>query len=119
MIDGPSQTPPSTPPAAPPAVTRATIALTPGEFFWITIGLWIGGIFILTLAPVLLIPRIGMPLGIAGSYLLFFAVWQPVQTVTQRTFGIRAAVIRMVIFVAAAATLAFYLREVLLGMARG
>ena len=117
-----------TPPAQPPATTparpgdsapRGIIFLTTGEFFWITLAVWIGGIFILTLAPVLLIPRLGMPLGVAGSYLLFFLAWQPVQAVTQRTFGIRAGVIRMVLFVAAAATLAFYLREALLSMSRG
>jgi hypothetical protein len=64
--------------------------------------------------PVLLIPRIGMPLGVAGSYLLFFLAWQPIQSITQRTFGMRAGVVRMVMFVAAAATIAFYLRELLL-----
>ena len=67
----------------------------------------------------LLIPRLGMPLGVALSYLLFFLAWQPVQTITQRTFGMRTGIVRMVLFVAAAATIAFYLREVLLGMARG
>jgi hypothetical protein len=78
----------------------------------------VGGIFILTLAPVLLIPRLGLPIGVACSYLMFFFAWQPIQVITQRSFGMRAGLIRMVIFVAAAATLAFYLREVLLGMAR-
>lgn len=93
--------------------------LTAGEFLWLTLGVWIGGIFILALTPVLLIPRLGMPLGVSLSYLVFFLVWQPVQVITQRTFGMRAGIIRMVMFVAAAATLAFYLREILLGMARG
>jgi hypothetical protein len=97
---------------------RGVIFVTAGEFYWLTLGVWAGGIFILTLAPVLLIPRLGMPLGVASSYLLFFLAWQPVQVITQRTFGIRAGIIRMVIFVAAAATLAFYLREALLRMAR-
>jgi hypothetical protein len=110
----------ATPPAAPapPSEPRGVIFLTAGEFFWLTLGVWMGGIFILTLAPVLLIPRLGMPLGVAASYLLFFLAWQPVQAITQRTFGIKAGVIRMVLFVAAAATIAFYLREVLLGMGR-
>jgi hypothetical protein len=85
---------------------------------WLTLGVWIGGVFILTLAPVLLIPRIGMPFGVAGSYLLFFLAWQPVQIVTQRTYGMRVGIIRMLLFVAGAATLAFYLREALLGMTR-
>ena len=114
MTDAP--TPPAPVPPSPP---RGVIFLTAGEFFWLTMGVWIGGIFILTLTPVLLIPRIGMPLGVALSYLLFFLVWQPVQAITQRTFGIRAGIVRMVLFVAAAATAAFYLREVLLEMARG
>jgi hypothetical protein len=93
---------------------RRTISLSAGEFYWLTLGVWVGGIFILTVMPVLLIPRIGMPLGVAGSYLLFFLAWQPIQSITQRTFGMRAGVVRMVMFVAAAATIAFYLRELLL-----
>lgn len=105
-------------PAAPPADTARTIALSAREFYWITLGIWIGGIFILTLMPVLLIPRLGIPLGVAGSYLLFFIAWQPIQVVTQRTVGMRAGVLRMIVFVAAAATIAFYLREALLGMFR-
>lgn len=105
-------------PPLPASSSRSVIFVTAGEFYWLTFGVWIGGIFILTLAPVLLIPRLGMPLGVAASYLLFFLAWQPVQVITQRTFGIRTGIIRMVIFVAAAATLAFYLREVLLGMSR-
>lgn len=94
------------------------ITLTKNEFFWLTLSVWIGGIFILTLLPVLLIPRLGMPLGVAASYLLFFMCWQPVQTITQRTVGMGAGVVRMVLFVAAAATIAFYLRESLLNAAR-
>ena len=124
MIDGPPQ--PSSSASQPPAPktgadlrSRAVVFLTPGEFLWLTLGVWIGGIFILALTPVLLIPRLGMPLGVSLSYLLFFLVWQPVQVITQRTFGMRAGIIRMVMFVAAAATLAFDLREILLGMARG
>jgi hypothetical protein len=119
MPDAPPQ--PSSPSGgihAPPAASGGVIFVTTAEFFWLTLGVWSGGIFILTLAPVLLIPRLGMPLGVAVSYLMFFLAWQPIQVITQRTFGIRAGIIRMVLFVAAAATLAFYLREVLLGMAR-
>ncbi len=101
---------PETPP--PPAF----IALTPGELLWITFAIWIGGVFILTLLPFLLIPRLGMALGVGASYLLFFIAWQPVQSITQRTFGVRTAALRMVFFVGAAATLAFYLREVLVSM---
>lgn len=69
--------------------------------------------------PALLMPRLGAPLGVAGSYLLFFLAWQPIQIITQRSLGMRAGIMRMVIFVAAAATVAFYLREMLLGMTGG
>jgi hypothetical protein len=103
---------PSAPPPSSPSAQRA-ILVTPGEFYWLTLGVWAGGIFILTVMPVLLIPRFGGPLGVAGSYLLFFLAWQPIQIITQRNLGMRAGVIRMVIFVAAAATIAFYLRELL------
>lgn len=107
---------PTTPAANPPP--RGVVFLTASEFWWLTLGVWLGGIFILALLPVILIPRFGMPLGVAGSYLVFFLAWQPVQSITQRTFGVRAAVVRMVIFVGAAATIAFYLREVLLSLMR-
>jgi hypothetical protein len=105
-------------PQPPSAPAPGVIFLSVGEFYWLTLGVWIGGIFILTLMPYLLIPRVGMGLGVAGSYLLFFVCWQPIQIVTQRTFGVRAGLIRMVMFVAAAATLAFYLRESLLALTR-
>lgn len=91
-----------------------TISVTRAEFMWITFGMWLGGIFILTLLPFLLIPRLGMPLGVGASYLVFFLAWQPVQSITQRVLGTGAAVVRMILFVGAAATAAFYLREVLL-----
>jgi hypothetical protein len=96
-----------------PPASRGVILLTPGEFYWVTLAVWLGGIFILTLMPYLLIPRVGGPMAIAGSYFLFFLAWQPIQIVTQRTFGMKGAVIRMVIFVAAAATIASYLRQAL------
>jgi hypothetical protein len=89
------------------------IFVTGGEFLWVTFAVWIGGIFILTLMPYLLIPRVGGPLAIAGSYFMFFLAWQPVQIVTQRTLGMKTAIIRMVIFVASAATIASYLRQAL------
>jgi hypothetical protein len=104
--------------AGPPRHVSRGIVISPGEFYWLTLGVWLGGIFILTLMPLLLIPRIGMPLGVAGSYLLFFLAWQPIQLITQRTFGTGAGVLRMIIFVAAAASIAYYLREALLGMSR-
>ncbi|HUE86385.1 MAG TPA: hypothetical protein VMO26_09935 [Vicinamibacterales bacterium] len=101
------------PPAPAPAASRGVILLTPAEFYWVTIGIWLGGIFILTLMPYLLIPRVGGAMAIAGSYFLFFLAWQPIQIVSQRTFGMKGAVIRMIIFVAAAATIASYLRQAL------
>jgi hypothetical protein len=94
------------------------ITLSRTEFLWLTVGMWIGGIFILALLPVLLIPRLGTPLGVALSYLVFFMCWQPIQIITQRVVGMRAGVMRMIAFVAAAATIAFYLRESLLSLLR-
>lgn len=111
----PEHDPPFDPPA-PVVGAPPTIALSRGEFLWITFGVWLGGVFMLTLLPIFFIPQLGVPLGVAASYLVFFLAWQPVQTVTQRTLGVRAGVLRMILFVAAAATLAFYLREALLGM---
>jgi hypothetical protein len=101
----------SQPPA--PQAARGVLFVTGGEFLWITFAVWLGGIFILTLMPYLLIPRLGGALAIAGSYFVFFLAWQPVQIVTQRTLGMKSAVIRMIIFVASAATIASYLRQAL------
>ena len=109
----------SQPPSPSSPSVQRSILVTPGEFYWLTLGVWIGGIFILTVMPMLLVPRLGIPLGVAGSYLLFFLAWQPIQIITQRSLGMRAGIIRMVIFVAAAATIAIYLRELLAGMSRG
>ena len=95
------------------------IILSRVEFLWLTLAVWLGGIFILTLTPLLLIPRLGMRGGVIASYFAFFAVWQPIQSITQRTLGMRAAFIRMLFFVGGGATIAFYLRELLLGMSRG
>ncbi len=104
-------------PTSSPDPSRITISK--GELLWITLGMWVGGVFILTLLPALLIPRLGIPFGMALSYLVFFLAWQPVQTITQRVLGTGAAVVRMVAFVGGAAVIAFYLRELLLGMSRG
>lgn len=106
------------PPAGGPSAP-GMIVVTPGEFYWLTLGLWLGGIFILTLMPYLLIPRVGGPLGVAGSYLLFFLAWQPIQIITQRTFGMKAGIMRMILFVAAAATIAAYLRQALPSLTAG
>jgi hypothetical protein len=89
------------------------VFVTTGEFLWVTLAVWFGGIFILTLLPYLLIPRFGGVIAIAGSYFVFFLAWQPVQIVTQRTVGIKSAVVRMVLFVASAAAIASYLRQAL------
>ena len=112
-----SQQPP--PPPAPAPASPSTILLTSGEFFWLTLAVWLGGIFILTLMSYLLIPRVGGPLAIAGSYFVFFLAWQPVQSVTQRTFGMKSSVVRMIIFVAGAATIAAYLRQALPSLTGG
>ena len=104
--------------SAPPAAPGGPITLSAAELLWLTAAIWIGGIFILTLMPVLLIPRLGLSVGVIASYFVFFLTWQPIQIITQRTFGLRTGVLRMVIFVGAAATIAFYLREALLAIAR-
>jgi hypothetical protein len=109
-------------PAEPPAAAShcaPPIVLSRGEFLWLTFAVWVGGIFILTLTPLLLIPRLGMRGGVIASYFVFFLVWQPIQSITQRTLGMRAAFIRMLLFVGGGAAIAFYLRELLLGMSRG
>jgi hypothetical protein len=67
--------------------------------------------------PYLLIARVGGPLAIAGSYFVFFLAWQPVQIVTQRTLGMKSAILRMIVFVASAATIASYLRQALPSLA--
>lgn len=95
------------------------IFVTTREFLWITFAVWLGGIFILTLMPYLLVPRLGGALAIGGSYFVFFLAWQPVQSITQRTMGMKAAFVRMIIFVAGAATIAALLRQMLPSLAGG
>jgi hypothetical protein len=101
-------------PSDPPSIT-----ISRAELLWITLGTWVGGVFILALLPVLLIPRLGIPAGMAVSYLVFFLAWQPVQAITQRVLGMGAAVARMVALVGGGAVIAYYMRELLLGMSRG
>ncbi|MGE0042195.1 MAG: hypothetical protein AB7H88_12545 [Vicinamibacterales bacterium] len=113
----PSPSPSSTP-AAPDPRSVPGVLLSPGEFLWLTFAVWLGGVFILTVMPTLLIPRFGNAMGVAGSYFVFFLAWQPVQSITQRALGVKVAVVRMLIFVTGAAALAFYLKGVLLGMAQ-
>ena len=100
-------------PVPPPQPPSPPLTISRGEFLWITFGVWLGGIFILTLLPYLLIPRVGGPMAIAGSYLVFFIAWQPIQSITQRALGMRASIVRMLLFVASAATLAALLRQAL------
>ena len=106
----------SPPVSSPPG---GVIFVTTREFFWLTLSVWVGGVFVLTLMPYLLVPRVGGPMAIAGSYLLFFLAWQPVQGITQRTFGMGAGIVRMLIFVAGAAALAAYLRQALPSLGGG
>ena len=94
------------------------VVISRAELLWLTLGTWVGGVFILTLLPVLLIPRIGIPPGMAVSYLVFFLAWQPVQSITQRALGMGTAVIRMLAFIGSGAVIAYYLREALLGATR-
>lgn len=102
----------------PTSQDQAPVVISRTELLWITLGTWVGGVFILTLLPVLLIPRLGIPAGMAVSYLVFFLAWQPVQQITQRVLGMGPAVVRMLLLVAGGAVIAYYLREVLLGMTR-
>ena len=115
MESQPAPSPSDTPVTAVDPRTVRGVLLSPGEFLWVTLAVWLCGVFILTLMPVFLIPRFGMPLGVAGSYLVFFLAWQPIQSISQRSFGHKAGVVRMLIFVGGAATAAFYLREALAG----
>jgi hypothetical protein len=94
------------------------VTISRAELLWITLGTWVGGVFILALLPLLLVPRLGIPAGMAVSYLVFFLAWQPVQMITQRALGMGAAALRMVIFVGGGAVIAYYLRESLLGLSR-
>jgi hypothetical protein len=94
------------------------VTISRAELLWITLGTWVGGVFILALLPLLLVPRLGIPAGMAVSYLVFFLAWQPVQMITQRALGRGAAALRMVIFVGGGAVIAYYLRESLLGLSR-
>jgi hypothetical protein len=94
------------------------VVISRAELLWLTLGTWVGGVCLLTVLPVLLIPRLGIPAGTALSYLVFFAAWHPVQRLSQRGLGMGTAVVRMLAFVSAGAAIAYYLRELLFGMAR-
>jgi hypothetical protein len=103
----------------PTAPDTTAVIISRAELLWITLGTWVGGVFILALLPVLLIPRLGLPMGMGVSYLVFFMAWQPVQSITQRVLGTRVAVLRMVGLVGGGAVIAYYLREGLLALLRG
>lgn len=96
------------------AQPKAAVAVTAAELFWLTIGLWLGGICLLALVPVVLAPRLGPAMALAVAYLLFFVSWQPVQRITQRSLEPRAAFLRMLGLVGTAAMFAYYVREALL-----
>lgn len=104
--------------ASPPALSRPPLVISPAELFWLTAGLWLGGVCLLALVPVILTPRLGPAMGLAVSYLLFFMSWQPVQRLTQRSLEPRAAFVRMFALVATAAMAAYYVREALLEFVR-
>lgn len=88
------------------------ILITQTELFWLTAGLWMSGICLLALLPVLLMPRLGQAGGLAVSYVAFFVAWQPLQRILQRQLG-ASAVMRVLALVASAAMLAYYLRDAL------
>lgn len=98
--------------------SAAPIAVSTAEFVFLIVGLWLGGVCVLALVPVLLMPRLGPALGLAVAYLVFFVSWQPVQRITQRRLEPRAAFVRMFGLVATAAMAAYYLREALLELVR-
>lgn len=106
------------PESSPPPPSAGPIVVTPAELFWLTAGAWLGGICLLALLPVLLMPRVGPAGGLALSYLAFFVAWQPLQRLTQRALGPRQAFLRMLALVASAAMLAYYIREALLELVR-
>jgi hypothetical protein len=80
--------------------------------------MWLSGVCLLALLPVVLMPRLGPALGLAATYLVFFVAWQPLQRVTHRAFGPRAAFVRTMALVATAAVAAYYVREALLELVR-
>ena len=99
-------------------VTPPVIQLSRSELVMLSVGMWIAGVCLLALMPVVLMPRIGPALGLAVTYLLFFIAWQPLQRVSQRAWGPRAAFLRTMALVASAAVVSYYLREALLDLVR-
>jgi hypothetical protein len=99
----------ATPPSGPISITR-------GELVLLSAGMWLSGVCLLALLPVVLMPRLGAAPGLGASYLLFFVAWQPLQRVTQRAFGPRAALVRTLALVATAASVAYFIREALFAL---
>jgi hypothetical protein len=89
------------------------IAITHGELVLLSAGMWLSGVCLLALLPVVLMPRLGAAPGLGATYLLFFVAWQPLQRVTQRALGPRAAFVRTMALVASAAIAAYFVRQAL------
>lgn len=110
---------PSDRPAGPSrgGAAPAWIPISRGELLWLTGSLWVGGTAILVLLPAILVTRLGIGdfAAVVASYAVFFGAWQPVQTITQRALGTRAAVVRMLMFVVTAFAAGFTLKAVLFG----
>jgi hypothetical protein len=100
------------------AIPPPPVILTRGELVMLSVGMWLCGVCLLALLPVVLMPRIGPAPGLAVTYLLFFVAWQPLQRVTQRAWGPRTAFVRTMALVGTAAVVAYYLREALLELVR-
>jgi hypothetical protein len=94
------------------------ITLSRSELVMLSVGMWLSGVCLLALLPVVLMPRLGPAIGLGATYLLFFIAWQPLQRVTQRAWGPRAAFVRTMALVASAAVVAYYLREALFDLVR-
>jgi hypothetical protein len=94
------------------------ITLSQSELVMLSVGMWLSGVCLLALLPVVLMPRLGPALGLGATYLLFFIAWQPLQRVTQRAWGPRPAFVRTMALVASAAVVAYYLREALFDLVR-
>ena len=94
------------------------ITLSHSELVMLSVGMWLSGVCLLALLPVVLMPRLGPAIGLGATYLLFFIAWQPLQRVTQRAWGPRAAFVRTMALVASAAVVAYYLREALFDLVR-
>ena len=94
------------------------IVISRAELLWVTAGTWLGGVCLLTVVPLLLFPWLGIAVGMALSYVVFFLIWQAVQGITQRVLGAGAALIRMLALVGSAALIAYYLRDALVTASR-